>query len=358
MRRVARAPGRVNLIGDHTDYTGGLVFPMAIDRATTIVFETAASGGGVGNNNVGNNGASVSLTSDNFDGVVSFSLPITSPDRVTPAWGRYVAGVAAAMAERGMTPRGFSGRVSTDVPIGGGLSSSAALEVAAALAYGIDADTSTIAAVCRRAEHLATSVPCGIMDQLTSVAGVRDHALLIDCHTLDVTPIRLPESLAVWVVEISSRTLDGSEYPARVAQCAAAEREIGPLRNADEDSVDRIGDPLIRSRARHVVSENRRVRDFAAALTSGDAREAGRLMYESHSSLSRDFETSTKKMDAAVDAYSRVPGVHGARMTGGGFGGCLVVLADDEVDLSSPLCAEFGGIRVRAADGASLSDVA
>ena len=111
MRRAARAPGRVNLIGDHTDYTGGLVFPMAIDRTTTIVFETAASGSGVGNKNAGNNGASVSLTSDNFDGLVSFSLPITSPERVTPSWGRYVAGVAAAMAERGMTPRGFSGRV-------------------------------------------------------------------------------------------------------------------------------------------------------------------------------------------------------------------------------------------------------
>ncbi|MGA1418803.1 MAG: galactokinase [Ilumatobacteraceae bacterium] len=356
MRRVARAPGRVNLIGDHTDYTGGLVFPMAIDRATTIIFEAETTD--AAQPNAADASRTVSLTSDDFDGVVSFSLPINSPERVTPSWGRYVAGVATAMAERGMTPRGFAGHVSTDVPIGGGLSSSAALEVAAALAYGIDADVSTIAAVCRRAEHLTTSVPCGIMDQLTSVAGVRDHALLIDCHSLEVTPIRMPESLAVWVVEISSRTLDGSEYPARVAQCAAAEREIGPLRTADEDAVSRISDPLTRSRARHVVSENRRVRDFAAALSAGNAREAGRLMYESHFSLSRDFETSTKKMDAAVDAYSQVPGVRGARMTGGGFGGCIVVLADDEVDLSAPLCAEHGGMRVRAAEGASLSDLA
>ena len=356
MSRVARAPGRVNLIGDHTDYTGGLVFPMAIDRATTIVFdaETATPM----RDGSADDLRGVTLTSDNFDGVVSFTLPVNSPEKVTPSWGRYVAGVAAAMAERGMTPRGFSGRVSTDVPIGGGLSSSAALEVAAALAFGIDADSSTIAAVCRRAEHLATSVPCGIMDQLTSVAGVRDHALLIDCHTLDVTPIRLPDSLAVWVVEISTRTLDGSEYPARVAQCAAAEREIGPLRSADDAAVDRINDPLVRSRARHVVGENQRVRDFAAALSAGDAREAGRLMYASHFSLSRDFETSTKKMDDAVDAYSRVPGVHGVRMTGGGFGGCIVVLTDDDADLSVPLCAEFGGIRVRAADGASLSSIA
>jgi len=353
--RVARAPGRVNLIGDHTDYTGGLVLPMAIDRATTIVFDGSIADA-VGK--APSDNSKVSLTSDDFDGVVTFSLPIASPELVTPSWGRYVAGVAAAMLERGMTPRGFTGHVSTEVPIGGGLSSSAALEVAAALAFGIDADTSTIAAVCRRAEHLATSVPCGIMDQLTSVAGVRDHALLINCHTLEVTPIRLPDSLAVWVVEISSRTLDGSEYPSRVAQCAAAEVQVGPLRLADDDIVATITDPLIRSRARHVVTENQRVRDFAVALTAGDAREAGRLMYASHFSLSRDFETSTKLMDDAVDAYSRVPGVHGVRMTGGGFGGCIVVLAEDDVDLSAPLISESGGIRVRAADGASLSSVA
>ena len=353
MPRVARAPGRVNLIGDHTDYTGGLVFPMAIDRATTIVLGDDEAGVAPPDADTDD----VTITSDDFEGVVSFKLPITSPETVTPAWGRYVAGVAAAMAERGMRPRGFRGRVSTTVPIGGGLSSSAALEVASALAFGIDADTSTVAAVCRRAEHLATAVPCGIMDQLTSVAGVRDHALLIDCHTLDVTPIRLPDSVSVWVVEISSRTLDGSEYPARVAQCASAEREIGPLRSADDAAVARIVDPLIRSRARHVVTENQRVRDFATALASGDIKEAGRLMYASHLSLSRDFQTSTKKMDEAVDAYSRVPGVHGARMTGGGFGGCIVLLAEDETDLSAPLCAETGGIRVRAADGASLVTV-
>jgi galactokinase len=134
--------------------------------------------------------------------------------------------------------------------------------------------------------------------------------------------------------------------------------QVGPLRLADDDIVATITDPLIRSRARHVVTENQRVRDFAVALTAGDAREAGRLMYASHFSLSRDFETSTKLMDDAVDAYSRVPGVHGVRMTGGGFGGCIVVLAEDDVDLSAPLISESGGIRVRAADGASLSSVA
>ena len=337
MSQVARAPGRVNLIGDHTDYTGGLVLPMAIDRHTTIEFERSDD---------------VSATSSNFDGEVRFGLPVGDAAAVQPAWGRYIAGVAAAMSERHMTPRGFTGTVTTTVPIGGGLSSSAALEVAAALAFGIDADATTIAAVCRRAEHLATNVPCGIMDQLTSVAGVKDHALLIDCHSLDVTPIRIPESLAVWVVEISSRTLDGSEYPARVAQCAVAEREIGPLRLADVQSVNRLVDPIVRARARHVVTENERVRQFAAALMAGDFRAAGQLMIASHASLRDDFATSTTQMDAAVEHFSQVPGVYGVRMTGGGFGGCIVVLGDADADIDD---AAIDGMRVHAADGASLT---
>ena len=336
MLQVARAPGRVNLIGDHTDYTGGLVLPMAIDRHTTIEFERSDD---------------VLATSSNFDGEVRFDLPVVDAAAVQPAWGRYIAGVAAAMSERNMTPRGFTGTVTTTVPIGGGLSSSAALEVAAALAFGINTDATTIAAVCRRAEHLATNVPCGIMDQLTSVAGVRDHALLIDCHSLDVTPIRIPESLAVWVVEISSRTLDGSEYPARVAQCAVAEREIGPLRLADVQSANRIVNPVVRARARHVVTENERVRQFAAALAAGDFRAAGQLMIASHASLRDDFATSTTQMDAAVEHYSQVPGVYGVRMTGGGFGGCIVVLADADIRAD----AAIDGMRVHAADGASLT---
>ena len=336
MLQVARAPGRVNLIGDHTDYTGGLVLPMAIDRHTTIEFERSDD---------------VLATSSNFDGEVRFDLPVVDAAAVQPAWGRYIAGVAAAMSGRNMTPRGFTGAVATTVPIGGGLSSSAALEVAAALAFGINTDATTIAAVCRRAEHLATNVPCGIMDQLTSVAGVRDHALLIDCHSLDVTPIRIPESLAVWVVEISSRTLDGSEYPARVAQCAVAEREIGPLRLADAQSANRIVNPVVRARARHVVTENERVRQFAEALMAGDFRAAGQLMIASHASLRDDFATSTTQMDAAVEHYSQVPGVYGVRMTGGGFGGCIVVLADADIRDD----AAIDGMRVHAADGASLT---
>ena len=340
MSQVARAPGRVNLIGDHTDYTGGLVLPIAIDRHTTIEFERSDD---------------VLATSGNFDGEVRFGLPVGDAAAVQPAWGRYIAGVAAAMSERHMTPRGFTGTVTTTVPIGGGLSSSAALEVAAALAFGIDTDATTIAAVCRRAEHLATNVPCGIMDQLTSVAGVKDHALLIDCHSLDVTPIRIPDSLAVWVVEISSRTLDGSEYPARVAQCAVAEREIGPLRLADVQSVNRIVDPIVRARARHVVTENERVRQFAAALAAGDFRAAGQLMIASHASLRDDFATSTTQMDAAVEHYSQVPGVYGVRMTGGGFGGCIVVLGDADIDADINDDGAIDGMRVHAADGASLT---
>jgi galactokinase len=325
---------------------------MAINRHTTIVFERSKD---------------VSAISSNFAGEVRFGLPVIDAQAVQPAWGRYIAGVAAAMSERHMALRGFTCTITTDVPIGGGLSSSAALEVAAALAFGIDTgintgidtDVATIAAVCRRAEHLATNVPCGIMDQLTSLSGVKDHALLIDCHSLDVTPIRIPESLAVWVVEISSRTLDGSEYPTRVAQCAVAEREIGPLRLADVQSANRIVDPIVRARARHVVTENERVRQFAAALAASDLRTAGQLMVESHASLRDDFATSTTQMDAAVEHYSQMPGVYGVRMTGGGFGGCIVVLADADinadVDDDAAIDTATNGMRVHAADGASLT---
>ncbi len=314
---------------------------MAIDRDTTITFTASPD---------------VVLTSRDFDGHVRFYLPVTNASTVQPSWGRYVAGVAAAMSEWSMAPVGFSGTVATTVPIGGGLSSSAALEVAAALAFGIEADDATIAAVCRRAEHLATNVPCGIMDQLTSAAGVKDHALMIDCHSLDITPIRIPDGVSVWVVPVSARTLDGSEYPTRVSQCAAAEREIGPLRSADLAGTNNIADRVIRARARHVVSENHRVRAFAAALVAGNLGDAGRIMYEGHRSLSRDFETSTPAMDEAVEQFARIPGVHGARMTGGGFGGCVVILADDDAQIAAGAdSAGYGdAMRVRATDGASL----
>jgi galactokinase len=323
-----QSPGRVNLIGDHTDYTGGLVLPMAIDRYTTISGTRTT--------------ASVHLRSQNEPEPVKFELPISSPDKVTPSWGRYVAGVAAEMQNRA---QGFDGEISCTIPIGAGLSSSAALEVATALALNDMSTPIERAKLCQRAEFRSVGVPCGIMDQLTVTSGIRDHALLIDCHALTISPVQLPNDVKVVVQFIAERKLASSSYTERVAQCNAAEQIVGPLRLANLSSLASITDETIFRRARHVVSENQRVRDFAAMMRTGDLKSAGQLMIESHNSLDADFETSTPQMNSAVAAAIAQPGVFGARMTGGGFGGCIVILAD--------ITAKVDGWQVRAVNAAS-----
>jgi galactokinase len=323
------APGRVNLIGDHTDYTGGLVLPMAIDRYTEVTGWRE--------------GDRVRLHSTDEADEVDLPLDVPHPAEVQPAWGRYVAGVVSELRPA----TGFHGSVSTDIPIGAGLSSSAALEVAVALALGHHGDVLDLARTCQRAEQRASGVPCGIMDQLCVAAGVEDHALLIDCHTLDIEPVPVPRDVEVVVQFVAHRTLVGSPYADRVAECAAAEAAIGPLRSASTADASRIDDPVIRLRALHVTQENQRVRDFAAALRAHDMAEAGRLMLESHRSLAQQYHTSNHQMDAAVEALRATPGVHGARMTGGGFGGCVVALAEPG--------ALLHGWVVRAVDGARSS---
>jgi galactokinase len=310
-RLHVRAPGRVNIIGDHTDYSGGLVLPMAIDR--WITFDGHRLDG------------RVEMTSDAESGTVGFDLPATDVRALNPRWGRYVAAVGAEMNE---TRRGFRAALASTIPSGAGLSSSAALEVAAGLAFGHDGDRVELAQLCRRAELAASGVPCGIMDQLVIAAAVDGHALLIDCDSLAMTPVELPSEVDIVVVFVAHRTLEGSEYADRVAQCAAAEYAIGPLRLATIAEADSIADPVARRRARHVISENQRVRDFSAALAAGDLHGAGGLMIESHESLRNDFETSTAVMDAAVARLATQRGVFGARMTGGGFGGCVVALTE------------------------------
>jgi galactokinase len=327
-----RVPGRVNLIGDHTDYTGGLVMPMTIDRWTVIEGERQAG--------------PIELVSADEPEPVRLSLPVADAATVEPHWGRYVAGVAAEM---GADAHGVQARITTDIPVGAGLSSSAALELATALALGFEGDPIALAELGRRAEHRASGVPCGIMDQLSIAAGVEGHALLIDCHDLTVEPVPLPADIAVIVRFVQHRTLVGSEYADRVDECAAAEASIGPLRLADLAAVDTITDDVIRRRARHVVTENQRVRDFAEALRRHDLSEVGRLMLVSHDSLRDDFEISTAVMDAAVADLAGRPGVHGARMTGGGFGGCIVAIADAA---SASAAAGDDGWIVHAVDGA------
>lgn len=329
----ARAPGRVNLIGDHTDYTGGLVLPMAIDLATTVELERGVPW--------------VELISAETDepAFVDLQSPV-EPSLVRPAWARYVAGVVAVVRPA----VGGIGFVTTTLPVGAGLASSAALEVAVALALGFRGAPVELARACQEAEHLASAVPCGIMDQLASAAGVDGHALLIDCATLELTPVPLPDGVEVVVVDSGQRrSLADSRYGVRRAQCEEAAAEIGPLRDASLAGVEAIGDDDLRRRARHVVTENGRVRAFAAALAAGDLAAAGALMVESHVSLRDDFEVSTRLLDELVERLSATPGVFGARLTGAGFGGCVVAL--------TAAGSAVEGWRVRAVEGATVEVV-
>lgn len=311
----AIAPGRVNLIGDHTDYTGGLVFPMAIDRSTVIEFR------------------------------VSDVMSLASSDVEGDDWLRYVEAVRRLVP----SARSVAGRVSTTIPIGAGLSSSAALEVACALALGFQGSATELAVLCRRAEHDATGVPCGIMDQLCIAAGRAGQATMIDCRSLEVSHVPVPESVKVVVRFVASRRLEGSEYATRVAECAAAEAVVGPLRDVALRDLAAIADERIRRRAVHVVSENARVRSFAAAMSSYDFGLAGEIMLEGHRSLAENYDTSTPEMDRAVRELAETPGVYGARMTGGGFGGCVVALCESD--------ARVDGWGVVASDGARLEMV-
>ncbi|HUQ39094.1 MAG TPA: galactokinase [Acidimicrobiales bacterium] len=333
---VAHAPGRVNLIGDHTDYTGGLVLPMAIDLGTTVRGERT--------------GDTVVLRSADEAEVARVALDVAADEsmRIAPSWARYVAGVV----HETRPPVGFDGGVSTTLPIGAGLSSSAALEVAVALALGFEGTALELALACQRAEQVASGVPCGVMDQLASAGGVDGHALLIDCTSLTIEPVGLPDGVEVVVIHSGQeRTLMGSAYAERRAACEAAAAVVGPLREATVDGLGVIVDEVTRARARHVVTENGRVRDFAAALVAGDHSAAGALMVASHASLRDDFEVSTPVLDALVDDLVATSGVHGARLTGAGFGGCVVALTDPGALPDRPSLW-----RVRAVGGASVHE--
>jgi galactokinase len=241
---------------------------------------------------------------------------------------------------------GAVGTVSTTLPVGAGLSSSAALEVAVALALGFEGTPHDLALACQEAEHRASGVPSGVMDQLASAEGLAGHALLMDFAALEVTPVPMPAGLDVVVVHSGqARALAGSAYAQRRAECEAAQEIIGPLRDASEYHLARLEDPLLLRRARHVVTENRRVLQFADCLWMGDLAGAGKLMADSHASLATDFEVSTPALDTLVAELSAIPGVYGARLTGAGFGGCVVALAD----AASPV----RGWRLHASPGAT-----
>ncbi len=322
------SPGRVNLIGDHTDYTGGFVLPMAIDRGLTLDIERC--------------GPRIELTSDRFDEPATIELPQRDPDTIEPRWARYVAGVAAELG----AVSGFSGTITSDLPVAG-LSSSAALEVGVALALGYEGSRTELALACQRAEQRASGVPCGIMDQLTIATAEPGRAMLIDCRSLDVSGIEVPDDLEVVVVHSGEhRELIDSAYGERRRQCEAAEDLIGPLRHAERADAETITDPLLQKRARHVISENERVLRFVHQLQARNYKAAGSLMNDSHDSLRDDFEVSTPTLDNLVDELRATSGVFGARLTGAGFGGAVVALTEPgSLDV---------GFAVRPAGGARV----
>jgi galactokinase len=321
---LVRSPGRVNLIGEHTDYNEGFVLPMAIDRAVWIALRARA-------------GRELVAVSLDFSEEKSFSLD--HPARGDAGWVEYLKGIAWALGEAGHRLAAWEGVLTGDVPIGAGLSSSAALEMAAARAFaavsGLAWDPVLMAKLARRAENEWVGVGCGIMDPLIIGAGREGHAVLIDCRSLAMRPVPLPPGTAIAVLDTSTRReLTGSAYNERRAQCEEAARALGvtALRDVTPATLEARGAALpdvIRRRARHIVGENARTLDAAEAMPAGDARRLGRLMNESHLSMRDDFQISTHALDAMVECAQAAPGCHGARMTGGGFGGCVVALVDE-----------------------------
>lgn len=332
------APGRVNLIGEHIDYNDGYVLPMALPMVTIIV----------GKRNNTESTANIVTHSDGADDPTNISLDLNNLTAGTPKWANYVKGVLWCF---GKPLPGFDAVVMTNVPIGGGLSSSAALEVATltfiqALTES-DGNKNTVdrntqrkpltqkqqALLCQKAEHEFAGMPCGIMDQLISVMGQRDHALLIDCQTLDTIqiPFELGDELAILICNSNVRhELSHSEYPTRRKQCAQALElmRLNSYKDATIKSLDALKkDAVLLKRARHVITEIQRTQEAANALRKQDFKEMGRLMYESHKSLRDDFEVSCPELDILVDAaISCSSSVLGSRMTGGGFGGCTITL--------------------------------
>jgi galactokinase len=327
---VVRAPGRVNLIGEHTDYNDGFVLPVAIDRAVYIAARARAV-------------RTVRLVALDIDQRTAFSLNDIVPDE-TMTWSNYVRGVALFLQEAGYTLRGMDALIHGDVPRGAGLSSSAALEMAAAAAFaatsGLDLDRVQMALIGRRAENEFVGVQSGIMDQYISALGRRDHALLIDCRSLEYRLVPLPTGVRILVADSGVRRgLVASAYNERRAQCeegvrllAERLRGIRALRDVSVEAFEAHKASLpqpVRARCQHVVFENERVLHAVTALERGDLATMGQLMDASHASLRDLYEVSGPELDALVEIARGVTGCLGARLTGAGFGGCTVNLVEE-----------------------------
>lgn len=353
------APGRVNLIGEHTDYNGGFALPIALPQRTSVTFTPAEID-------------TLTVLSDHADASVRIPLD-TAPGGVT-GWAAYVAGVIWALGDSGLVLPGGTMTISSDVPIGSGLSSSAALECAVlgalTTATGVRLDRAEQARIGQRAENDYVGAPTGLLDQLASLFGEVSTAVLIDFRDVTVHPVPFdPDAAGVTLLLFDSGQRHGhvdGEYAARRASCerAAAALGVSSLREVQHRGVsvlDAVGDPVDARRARHVLTENERVLDFVAAVSELDFAAAGKLFTASHVSMRDDFQITTAHLDLIADA-AVAAGALGARMTGGGFGGCVIALVPTELTLkvgdavrSAALAAGYGEpevSRVYAAAGA------
>lgn len=317
--RLVRSPGRVNLIGEHTDYNDGWALPMAIDRAMYVAFAPREDD-------------RVDVLAMDMDERCSFDLD--SFRMGGPRWSEYIKGVAHQLRTAGIALRGWQGVIGGDIPIAAGLSSSAALELAAARVFaalgGWTWQAHAAARLCQRAEVEWVGVQCGILDQLVTAAGVANSALLLDCRTLELAPIPLPPSMTVVIMDTGvRRELATTAYNDRRGECdlAAKRLAVSSLRDFSETAFEEYSarlDDRLRRRVRHVIMENTRTLEAAEALRSGDVTRFGALLDASHASLRDDYEVSCSELDDLTTCARCHPSCFGARMTGAGFGGCAI----------------------------------
>jgi galactokinase len=350
---VAVAPGRINIIGEHTDYNQGFVLPAAIDRHIGVAVRLRRD-------------ARIALRSDRYQGAVDLDR---LPSRRQGTWSDYVLGVAREVDQRHGPGPGFDAFVASDLAVGAGMSSSGAIEVATAVALlsarGIEIAAIETAQLCQAAENGFVGARTGIMDQYAALMARGGNAILLDCRTLEDEQVPLPDGRFAWVLADSRvrHELASSAYNERRRECESAAATLGltSLRDAIDVDVERISDPVERGRARHVVTENARVLQAADALRRRSPRGLGPLLYKSHESLRLDFAVSCRELDCLVELAAGMPQVIGARMMGGGFGGCVLVLVEatgvDDVEqhLAEGYADEFHKspefYRVRSVDG-------
>jgi len=323
---IVRAPGRVNLIGEHTDYNDGFVLPMAIDRAVWIALSPRAD-------------SQVRVRSLDLEVDSAFDLHSLTKGE---GWAEYIKGVAYELQKTGCELKGFNAVMTGNVPRGAGLSSSAAVELATARAFsaisGFPWDEAKMAAISQKAENEWVGVNCGIMDQMASAASRAGYALFLDCRTLEYQHAPLPENTSVVILDTSTRRgLVDSAYNERRSQCEAAARWFGvkALRDVSVDEfeqkvkMEKLDETVMR-RARHIVTENARVLEAVNVMKAGNIKRLGELFNASHDSLRDDFEVTNEALNQIVECAREQSSCHGARMTGAGFGGCAVALVQEE----------------------------